>query len=610
MEAPAEPDISVREVLQAVRAASGGDAWDGVQQIDAQGSIVAVGSSGKIESSHSLIDARSLVQIHLGALELSSGHDGALPWSRNASGLVDVLESDREVADAISRSFLTSHAYLRTQPAELAADLRAEQRAARSYQVVSLTPPGGEPLELWVDAATSLIEQVVFPREQWTEEWTDYRRVGDLLLPHQLIGSDGKRHEQTIAISSYRLRETVDAQRFRRPASRVTDAKLRHPISMAATIQNGHVSVKASINGSRPLRFILDTGASVNILTPAAAILLGIQPGGQLTGTGVGENAVPMHRAKVSHLKIGTAAMTNQHFAVAPLPPLTVVTGDTSEPVAGLLGYDFFRRFVVGIDYNEHRVSLAPLLPCSRDDIAAAKLHFDARIPRVEAMLDGVPGRWIVDTGNAGSSLITAQMADHLGIPADAGSQYLRNGGVGGTFEVRALRFASLLIGGQLFHEPVLGITSQTSGALADSRVAGTLGYSQLRQLAPTFDYECRRLSVRAIRPLAPDAYDRAGLIWNIRNTVALEVLSVAPGSPAAAAGIRRGDALLQLNGKVTTHFKPEQWREISQRAAGTKVALVMQRGEQAYETEMTLRDFIPSRSPPSPVAHARDVSR
>ena len=583
----------MEQVLRAVREASGGDRWSTVQQIDSQARIAVGGLEGSGVISESLLDGRNIQRVKLGAITRNSGYDGQAIWSSDESGLVDLVESEAAQREWRTDGFLSSRAYLRPLATEQQA-LRRERLAGRELDVLSLTPRGGEPVELWVDPQTHLIARVVLPLQNDTTDYSDYRAVQGLMLPHRFQNTDGS-NEQVIQVSAYRLQSKLDPASFKRPQSRAVDVRLAGPGTVPALIDDGMVVVRAVIGNGASLPFVLDTGASMNVLTPATAAALNIKPQGALNASGVGTETVSAGFAKVPRLTVGAAVMENQTFMVLPLPPIVVTSGNERTAVAGILGYDFFRRFIVGIDYAAARISIAPLRSCGAAPAHTARLFLDeGRIPQVEAALDGMTGLWTVDTGNSGDTDVTAAMAERLGIPANAGAPYLRNGGVGGTVPARVLRHERFDLAGLQVRRSVFDITSQEKGALSSPRFAGNIGYTQLRHFGLTFDYECRRLSLTPAATVS-NTDDRIGLVWNMRNEQQAQVLHVVPGSPAAQAGIRDKDVLLELDGKPAGLLETDRWSVVRSGAVGTQLRLRMQRGDERYEAVVTLQDFIPN---------------
>jgi hypothetical protein len=85
---------------------------------------------------------------------------------------------------------------------------------------------------------------------------------------------------------------------------------------------NNHIYAKVSINGSKPLNFIFDTGGH-DILTPPTAKMLGIKPIGSQTASGAGDSVSQSGVATVESIKVGAATLTHQPVACCsfPTPP-------------------------------------------------------------------------------------------------------------------------------------------------------------------------------------------------------------------------------------------------------------------------------------------------
>jgi hypothetical protein len=112
------------------------------------------------------------------------------------------------------------------------------------------------------------------------------------------------------------------------------------------------ILVSAKINGSGPIRLILDTGAERTLVALSALWRLGIStengPRAVLKGvTGKSPvDAVWVHSVEVDEAKVG---------------PLLIIAHDADLKEAdGLLGRDFLANFNVTIDSKERIVTLAP----------------------------------------------------------------------------------------------------------------------------------------------------------------------------------------------------------------------------------------------------------
>lgn len=103
--------------------------------------------------------------------------------------------------------------------------------------------------------------------------------------------------------------------------------------------------VSTTVNGSRPTRLILDTGASHTILSPAVAIDLGLygDPRGQLVTLRTAGGPVQAEIVPIESIQIAGAEVKDSLAAIYDLP-------DVPTGVDGLLGLTFLGHFQVTLD--------------------------------------------------------------------------------------------------------------------------------------------------------------------------------------------------------------------------------------------------------------------
>ncbi|MGE3310333.1 MAG: retropepsin-like aspartic protease [Limisphaerales bacterium] len=145
-----------------------------------------------------------------------------------------------------------------------------------------------------------------------------------------------------------------------------------------------------------PLRFLVDTGASVSVLDRRAARRLGLPLGRKTAVAGVG-TVVTGHGPIPWHASLGDVA----------LPPTILVLdlerlGDAcDEPVDGLLGADFFRERIVELDYRSGTLTLLDNSPAVPDE-RSLPLSVSSRGFSVRARVNGGRDQPLrVDTGCA-----------------------------------------------------------------------------------------------------------------------------------------------------------------------------------------------------------------
>lgn len=131
----------------------------------------------------------------------------------------------------------------------------------------------------------------------------------------------------------------------------------------------------------------------------------------------------------------------------------------------------------------------------------------------------------------------------------------------------------------------------------ADDRhdgIAGFVGAGILSRFNLTFDPAGKRIwfepNSSYAKAQVPSATVRSGLVWLPEGTVA----DVIPGSPAAEAGVRLGDRLLQVDGVPVQTLKFKGVKSALRAEPGTRVRLRLQTdGEAPRESVLILRDLL-----------------
>ncbi|HTD34837.1 MAG TPA: retropepsin-like aspartic protease [Candidatus Elarobacter sp.] len=111
--------------------------------------------------------------------------------------------------------------------------------------------------------------------------------------------------------------------------------------------------VKARVNGRGPYAFLVDTGATVTIVSAALAKNLRLTPL-PVAVQGIGAGGSFSTRAYVASVAVGE---THQDRVVVGTFDLTQIDAAVGS-IDGLLGYDFLKYYRVTIDYPGRRLCL------------------------------------------------------------------------------------------------------------------------------------------------------------------------------------------------------------------------------------------------------------
>jgi S1-C subfamily serine protease len=122
----------------------------------------------------------------------------------------------------------------------------------------------------------------------------------------------------------------------------------------------------------------------------------------------------------------------------------------------------------------------------------------------------------------------------------------------------------------------------------------GILGNNVLRRFVLYLDYANQRVIVERGRDFdTVFPRDRSGMSIVLTPESDYQVLSVSEGSPAADAGLLKGDLVLSINGiDVESLGDPVRISNLFRADSGTAYRLEVLRKGKPLELEMTLRDI------------------
>jgi hypothetical protein len=346
--------------------------------------------------------------------------------------------------------------------------------------------------------------------------------------------------------------------------------------------------VDVAVNGGEPRPFILDTGASGTVVDAAAA---GVKPEatvGEGTMRGAG-GEVEIDVVKLDSLAVGGARLLGPAVAAADLAPLRDMIG---ADVAGVLGYDFLRHFVVKVDYENSLVTFYdPATFAAPAGVAFIPAETDTGHPIVEMAVGGHAGRFVVDLGNPGPVIFDGgYVAEHELIGQAKAKLPALMKGAGGpkTTNAYVVRMGDATIGPYTLAAPVVVLPTEKKGMpLCGAGLVGNVGWDVMSRFTFYVDYPGGRLGLApSARFDAPFDYDRTGLLLQYAGDHYV-VKEVAASSPAAAL-LAPGDRVVGIDGKAAADVSLAGWARLRSQPAGTALKLTVARGDGPPE-EVTL---------------------
>ncbi len=587
---------TVDDLLNASGAAQGLAALPRLHTLHQRGAVTVVGVKGTGEAWTDLRSGTYMQYANAGPVGGGQGYDGTHAWNEDASGVVWNDGSKQALYAALDEAYMNRYALWRPdRGGATVTSLGTKSDAGRTYDALQVTPPGSLPFELWLDATTHLpARQIVkVGVSTTTTTFADYRDVDGLRVPFaQTNDSDG--NVTAVALTSAVADDPGAAAALARPVQRLADFSLPSgSTSIPFELVDNHVALPVTIDGKGPFTFLFDTGGS-NIIDVDVAKQLGLGASGGGAGSGVGAQTEAIQFATVDSLGVGGATLRKQAFVVAPVHAGFGIS--SGKPVDGLIGFEVLARFVTTFDYGTNTVVLRT--PDAAQAAAQGKtvpFVFNTAHPMVDCAIDGIAGQCVLDTGSRiGLTALSPFLAAHPSVVSPNAAAIGANGfGVGGASLGRLGR-TTLQLAGYTIPDVITDLSTQTRGAFADPYYAGNVGAGVLRRFAVTFDYGHQTVTFAPDASFAMhDTYDRSGMFL-ITQGGKIIVADVRPGTPAAAAGVARGDVLATVDGHDGGTLGLAAVRDLLRGAAGTAVRLhVVAKDGTARDVSVTLRDYV-----------------
>jgi hypothetical protein len=357
------------------------------------------------------------------------------------------------------------------------------------------------------------------------------------------------------------------------------------PSSRQVTVAaEGGLIFQMKVNGQGPFRTIFDTGA-VNVISADFTKQLGLKVEEKAISFGAIGGSIKARTVHIDTLTIGDLTINNQTFYVLDIP------ADSGTPQM-LVGWEFMRAFAVRMDFQHNQLTFfdGKTFKGTGNSVPLI-LHTNGNGIDVMAKVDGIEGRFLVDSGNQSGTFLSAVFGNRNNLVQKLNAHLLGyNGrGFGGDSpQAYFVRLHTFQIGKLKINGPVSRL--QTANDSFNETLAGNIGQDILGRFTVTVD--CQHAMMYLEKNPGwnkPGAFNRTGMLVDF-NQDSDEVKTVFPGSPADAAGLKRGDRIVKINGKTPSNDPNDP---LFTQPVGTVLHLEVKRGEILQLYEITLRDVL-----------------
>lgn len=381
--------------------------------------------------------------------------------------------------------------------------------------------------------------------------------------------------------------------------------KGKQTVEIPFELKNNFIIVNISFNRFIPLQFIYDTGAEHTILMQKEfALLLGISFERQIKilGSDLSRELIA-HIARRIPFKLGDISFFRD---------ILVFEEDYFEfekyagiKINGILGADVFYGYIVTIDYENQVLTITKpegFRPPKGKNWQELPFELIKNRPYLYAKISmpqdtAISLKLLVDTGASLGLLLHLQMDKRFEIPEKVVKSKLGSG-LGGIIEGVVGRLRHFEMGSARLENVITNFqdlppdldTLQLNGR------KGLLGNDILSRFKVIMDFRNVKMYIKKNRYFKNDfQYDKSGLIIIAggENAQTFTILDVLPNSPAADAGLLRGDEILSVNGRGTGWFTLLSLARKFQGKENKQIKLKIKRNELILRKEFRLKTLI-----------------
>ena len=352
------------------------------------------------------------------------------------------------------------------------------------------------------------------------------------------------------------------------------------------------IALDVRVNSSGPLSFVLDTGASATILDTAQAERLGLR----LEGIRDANAPADLRRANGVALSLPGVDLGDQAILVRDLDSAQLL--HSGRHLHGVLGYDFFRQFVVQIDYVAKALTLSdPKTYEYRGTGESIPLQL-FRVPFALAKIttvgtDAVERLLFIDSGSNATVNYETEEVPSKTIEQE---QVDLSNNITITITATFGRAKSVQLGSFVIADLVVGLQHEFTIPGFSRTTKGIVGGGLLRRFRVIFDYEHKRMILEPNQHLHdPFEFDMSGawVVSDKPNSNGFRITSVMPNAPALEAGLRAGDVIVAVDEQPAEELTVEQLTLEIFRQEGQILELKVKRGNEILERPLKLRRLL-----------------
>jgi outer membrane lipoprotein-sorting protein len=538
-------------------------------------------------------------EIDLKVVSTIAGDNGEFSWLVDRNGKLLIRRDEITLKEREVRRLMSQYEYSDPESEYFTLALEGIEKVnGKDCYVVKITNAINQDVQIdYYDKSEFYLlrTMLIQPDNEQHVTYSDFRRVSGLVMPFKEIVKHLPIDETTtIEYSSYILNKSIDDSIFEPPAQDVEDFTFLNGESaedIPFEFIEDHLYMPVNLAGKERL-WVIDCGASVNVIDSSFAAELGLSFEGPIKGKGA-SGVVNLYYVTLPTYTIGGIRFEEQKVLAFSIREMFHKA--LGLDVVGILGYDFLSRFVTKIDYAKQEISFYH--PTTFEYTGKGEI-FDSPIQvnmlSLPATIDGqYSGKLRLDIGAPDIDFHYPFASKHDLLTREGVD--IKVGDAAGQTTSRISQYKTIQVGNFLLKNPLIGTPQEEgTGAHAEETTIGNIGNSYLRNFILFLDYHDQRVILEKGDDYGKEIpRAKSGLQFYYNNENDIVVIFVSPGTPAHDAGFKQGDIITSVN-RIGVEFFDGiiALRKLMREEASTTYSIGILRDGKLLEKKVTLRDL------------------
>lgn len=428
-----------------------------------------------------------------------NGFDGITAWSSDFNGMVRRQSLD-EQKPIIDNLYFQSYSYVLPGRKPGKVDYRGDTAVGdTSYYYLAMFPDGGDSMSVFINTDNGRLEYMseIIGGVQMISHYTDFRMVHGISTPYRVsVMSPHGPYRISAVMDSIRFDAVIPDSVFKMPGSAEGDFVFQHGADSSVIpmqFSGNRLSIKVSVNGFGPYLFVLDSGAGTTLISSKLAAELGIKTIGDVPVRGVGGYG-SIEFGRIDSMVIGDISWKLTRVNIF---DFAAMQGGGLGQINGILGYDFFVRFPMKIDFSDETIVLYnPDKPVPHDIANPLPIDIYYQLPLVTCRLDDQPIRVAFDLGAEMGVFMRRSSRWYRDVGKKESGDWAPHQveGLGGMQSVLSGRAESLQIGSITIDKPTVMVSTGKNDVPFPDYIEGFVGVDILKRFTLLIDYPDNRI--------------------------------------------------------------------------------------------------------------------